>query len=329
MSSRNKYKNIFDNAPVAILVLDYSFLTKIDLKLKKQTVTHIRQYLIENPNLIIKNFHNVKIKEANHNAYELFGVKRKNDLLNAFVKTFTSNATDVLIEQIVSVLKKETRFSGEFKSKFHNNKYLDIFMRLTVIKNKKIPYSHLIVALQDITIWKRLERQLRKRAQLDGLTKLLNHNTIMQRLEEELIRAKRYGLSMSCMMIDMDHFKIINDKFGHQRGDQVLKRVAGMIKNSVRKVDIVGRYGGDEFLLILPETRAKNARYAANRIQRIFTEKLFKYQRIISFHISLSIGITGYPAPKVKDSKDLIALADRAMYTAKKAGRNRIAINLG
>ena len=329
MSVQKKYKDTFNYAPVAILELDYSFLTKIEQQLKKQTVTNIRQFLFEHSYLIINNYHNIRIKEANQNAYDLFGVRNKTELLHSFVKTFATSATDVLIEQVVAILNKEERFGGEFKSKFCNNKFLDIFIRISVVENKKFPYSRIIVALQDITMWKRLERQLRKKAQLDSLTKLLNHNAIMRRLEEELIRAKRYGLSLSCMMIDMDHFKVVNDKFGHQRGDQVLKRVATMIKNSVRTVDIVGRYGGDEFLLVLPETKPMNAKYAANRIQHIFNEKLFRYQKMISFHISLSIGITGYPSSKVKDSKDLITLADRAMYSAKKAGRNRISINVG
>ena len=152
----------------------------------------------------------------------------------------------------------------------------------------------------DITPWKELERQLRRRSQLDGLTKLYNHNTINRCLEEELIRAKRYGLSLSCIMIDLDHFKIVDDKFGHQRGDNVLKKVAKMIKDCFRKADIVGRYGGDEFLVILPETKTENAKIAAKRIHRIFEEKILKYQQLMSFHISLSMGIAGYPSKKVK-----------------------------
>ena len=99
-----------------------------------------------------------------------------------------------------------------------------------------------------------------------------------------------------------------------------------MIKGCGRKSDVVGRYGGDEFLIILPETTEENAVYAAARIQKIFMEKIFRYQKPATFHISLSIGIAGYPSKNIKDVKDFIALADQAMYAAKKAGRSRAAV---
>lgn len=325
-SIRNKYHLIFDHVPVAILEMDYSSLLDLDRELKHQTVTNIRQFLSEQPHLIRKAFRNVKILDANKAAHQLYGTKNNRQLFLALYKNFTTTVMDLLTEQFVSLLEGETEFSGEFKNKFADRRFTDIFLKVSVPQYASQSFKKVILTLQDITPWKRLERELRKRAQLDGLTRLLNHNTITQRLHEELIRAKRYGLSLSCMMIDLDHFKIINDKFGHQRGDLVLKRVATMIKNCVRTVDLVGRYGGDEFLLILPETKPQNARFAAKRIQGLFENKGFKYQRIISFHIALSIGITGYPDKKVKDSKDLITLADKAMYIAKKAGRNRIGI---
>jgi diguanylate cyclase (GGDEF)-like protein len=323
----DKYRAIFDSCPVAIIQLDYSSLKNLSRQLETQTVTNIRQFLSENPQLVKKTFRSVTLVEANEAAYRLYGVKGKNELLGALRRTFTTTAMDVLVEQFVSVLAGEAEFTGEFKYKsLAAGKIQDVFMRISVPRDHMVTLARVIVTLEDITVWKRIERQLRKRAQLDGLTKLLNHTTIMQRLEEELIRAKRYGLSLSCLMVDLDHFKVINDKFGHPRGDVILRQVATMIKNAVRRVDIVGRYGGDEFLLILPETKPENARFVAMRIHKMFSTKVFKYQQVISFHISLSIGITGYPSKRVKDCKDLISLADKAMYMAKKSGRNRIAI---
>lgn len=321
-----RYKSLFDHSPIAILELDYSSLEKLAQQLKEQTVTNIRQYLTEEVGLVKKTFRDIKILEANQAALDLYKAHNKKQLLNHLVTSFTASAVDILVEHFIALLQGDKAFSGEFKGKFPDQKFQDIFIKVAVTDERDGGFSRVIVTLLDITIWKRLERQLRKRAQLDSLTGLFNHNTIMTRLEEELIRTKRYGLSLSCMMIDLDHFKLINDKFGHPRGDQVLKQVATMIKNCVRNVDIVGRYGGDEFLIVLPETKPRMARFAALRIQNMFANKLFKYQKIISFHIALSIGITGYPAKKVKEAKDLISLADKAMYDAKKLGRNRIAI---
>jgi diguanylate cyclase (GGDEF)-like protein len=325
-AEKSHYQFLFQDCPVASLEMDYSFVKLLGQQLQRQTVTNVRQYLTEYPNLIKKMFHTIKLKSANQEAFRLLSVGHKEKMLSAVISVFTSNATDLLVEQVICLLENKKTFSGEFRCRTGRSSFRDIAVKVAVPSLGKNSLHSVLVTLQDITTWKRLERQLRKRAQLDGLTKLLNHNTVMQRLNEELIRAKRYGLSLSCMMIDMDHFKVVNDKFGHPRGDQVLKRVASMIKNCVRTVDLVGRYGGDEFLIIMPETKAANARYAAMRIQNLFSAKIFHYQRIISFHISLSIGITGYPSKRIKDSKDLIALADKAMYQAKKTGRNRIAL---
>ena len=325
-AAKNHYQFLFQESPVAILEMDYSFVNVLAHQLQRQTVTNVRQYLTEHPNLIKKMFHTIKLKSANREAFNLLGVGHKDKILSAVISVFTSNAADLLVEQVICLLESKMVFSGEFRCRTGRKSFRDIAVKVVVPSVGKSALHSVLMTLQDITTWKRLERQLRKRAQLDGLTKLLNHNTIMQRLNEELIGAKRYGLSLSCMMIDMDHFKVVNDKFGHPRGDQVLKRVSTMIKNCVRNVDLVGRYGGDEFLIIMPETKPANARYAAMRIQNLFSSKIFHYQRIISFHISLSIGITGYPSKRVKDSKDLIALADKAMYQAKKSGRNRIAL---
>ena len=325
-TKKDKYKEIFDHLPVSIIELDYSSLADLHSQLAEQTVTNHRKYLTEHPEVVRKTFRKARVLDFNKCAKDFFGTGSKQLLFARLERVFTGVSIDLLTEQFVSLLAKETVFSGEFKCRSADKKRLhDIFMKIAVPLESENKFSRVIVTLLDISPWKKVERQLRKRAQLDGLTRLLNHNTIMQRLSEELIRAKRYGLSLSCLMIDLDHFKVINDKFGHQRGDLVLKRVAGMIKKCMRTVDLVGRYGGDEFLIILPETKVQNAKYAAQRIQRIFSSQIFKYQKVISFHIALSVGIAGYPAKKIKDERDLIALADKAMYIAKKSGRNRIA----
>ena len=326
MVRKPTYELAMDDVPVAIIQMDYSPLLALAKDLQKQTVTNIRQYLYENQAVVKKTYRKVTVLDANREAMKLFHVSKKKDLSASLQKVFTKTALDLLIEQFISLLEGEKQFTGEIRHTTQSRKSRDVFVRLVIPRKFYKSYSRVVLTLQDITNWKKLERQLRKRAQLDGLTRLLNHSTVMQRLEDELLRSKRYGLSLSCMMIDLDFFKVINDKFGHQRGDQILKRVSRMVFNCFRKVDIVGRYGGDEFLIILPETKPQLAKYAAQRLQRIFSKTMFKYKRVITFHITLSIGIAGYPAKNVKDAKDLAALADKAMYACKMAGRNRIQI---
>jgi len=324
-SSIHRFKQIFDDSPVGIIEMDYSALANFGKKLfgKKSA---IREYIIQNPSKVKAVFSKVKIIEANKAAYALYGAKNKKQLLENFGKVLTTSALDVLSEQFISLLTGECDFKGEFKYRTPKRIFQDVFLSVSVPQENRKNFSRVVLTLQDITTWKRVERQLRKKARLDGLTKLLNQSAITERLEEELIRAKRYGLNLSCMMIDLDFFKVINDKFGHQRGDKILQRVAKMIRGCFRKVDIVGRYGGDEFFVILPETKDRLAKFAAMRLQKIFANTMFKYKRIISFNITLSIGIAGYPSKKIKDAKDFIAWADKAMYQCKMDGRDRIEI---
>jgi len=320
-SEKSSYRHIFDKVPIAIIEIDLDVIQALSQDLKKQTVSHVRKFLSDHQSMVKKAFKDIKILNANQAAFDLWECKNKTDLSERLYNHFQGVSLDVLVEMFISFLQKENVFTSEFKLKTSKRNYLDVFLKAAVEKDN---FRHVLFAFQDITIWKRVERQLRKKSQLDGLTKLYNHNTISERLEEELIRAKRYGLSLSCLMIDLDRFKVINDQFGHQRGDQVLKKVATMIRNCVRKVDLVGRYGGDEFLVVLPETKAGFAKYAAARIQKIFNEKNFRYKNNISFRITLSIGITGFPSKKIKNGKDMISVSDRAMYAAKKSGRNCI-----
>ncbi len=325
-SKYQEYKYLFDCCPTAILEVDYFPLIKLRKQLQAQTVTQIKQYLTEHQSLVRKAFHNIKIAEANAAALTLFHAKSKKDLTQQFIRVFTVYALDLLIDEFDALLKGELTFRGEFKCQIVKRHYVDLFMSLTVPLKSRRDLTAVIVSLNDISHFKKIERQLRKRAQLDGLTSLLNHITIMQRLDQELMRAKRYGLSLSCLMIDLDHFKVINDRLGHPRGDALLKKVAHMIKNCIRKSDIIGRYGGDEFLIILPETTAQNAIHVASRIQKLSLSRIIRDKKIRQFYLSLSIGIAGYPSKRIKDCKDFIALADKAMYDAKKAGRNRVSV---
>ncbi len=156
----------------------------------------------------------------------------------------------------------------------------------------------------------------------DQLTGLYNHNFFYNRLDDEFSRSKRYGVPLSLIMLDIDNFKGINDNFGHRAGDRTLKEVAAMLKKTARKADIVSRYGGEEFAIILPHTNLQGAKGEAERIRQLIYAHT--YAGLKDVKVSTSIGVAAFPSSDIKNSGDLVNLADTALYEAKRNGKNRV-----
>jgi two-component system, cell cycle response regulator len=170
----------------------------------------------------------------------------------------------------------------------------------------------------------RLVQRLKHLAGHDGLTELLNHRHTREQLQREFDRVSRYAGSLSLLMIDIDHFKQVNDRHGHPTGDTVLREVARVVKEAVRAVDVVGRYGGEEFAAILPQTDVQEARLLAERLRKAVEALAVPAPNAI-VRVTISTGIASYPAPNIASPDDLIREADRALYRAKQDGRNRVA----
>jgi|WetSurMetagenome_2_1015567.scaffolds.fasta_scaffold58392_4 diguanylate cyclase (GGDEF)-like protein len=155
----------------------------------------------------------------------------------------------------------------------------------------------------------------------DGLTRLFNHTTCYQRIEMELSRFERYGTIVSLMMIDIDNFKEINDRFGHIEGDRILTVIAGALKTQTRDLDICCRYGGEEFVVILPSTDLREAAILAERLRSKVEQDMPGGRGV-----TVSIGVASC-SEATHTSKALVEKADRALYEAKKEGKNRVAIS--
>ena len=162
-------------------------------------------------------------------------------------------------------------------------------------------------------------------AMTDGLTEVTVRRHFMTRLEGELERSSRLKLKISFLMIDIDDFKSFNDRYGHLVGDVVLKEVADTIKKSIREVDLVGRYGGEEFAVFLTETDESGAFFVAERIRRAIAEREFKAYGE-SLKVTVSIGCATL-APSGKDPAELLETADAALYEAKRLGKNRVHVS--
>lgn len=163
---------------------------------------------------------------------------------------------------------------------------------------------------------------LEKLATTDGLTGIFNHRYFYRRLDEEFIRAERYHIPISTIMLDVDNFKEINDTLGHRVGDHVLKELAVLLKSRIRKSDIVARYGGDEFIILLPQSDREGAETEVNRILRSLSDYNFESMPG-STKLSISYGISTYPDSEILKADDLVAVADRELYTHKAGNRGQ------
>lgn len=166
--------------------------------------------------------------------------------------------------------------------------------------------------------------QLYKLAITDSLTKLYIRRHFEYLLDNELRRSQRYKHSMTLLMMDIDNFKSINDTYGHQIGDEMLKHIAEVILNTVRKIDMPSRYGGEEFAVILPETHKENSKRIAERLRKKISNIIIRTKDKQEVSPTVSIGIASYPLD-TEERSDVIGFADKALYFAKHSGKNCVA----
>jgi diguanylate cyclase (GGDEF)-like protein len=177
--------------------------------------------------------------------------------------------------------------------------------------------NQVATSMQNARMYEVVEEQ----ATTDGLTGLVNHRTFQERFSAMLGRAERRSFAVSLLLTDIDHFKKVNDTYGHPTGDEVLRRVAAILKASARKIDIVARYGGEEFAIVLEGTDRAGARQLAERIRQEVSQQTFASSKG-NFQGTLSIGVASYP-DDAREKAEIIGRADQSLYAAKHGGRNR------
>ncbi len=191
--------------------------------------------------------------------------------------------------------------------------------------------THIVVVSRDITERKELERKVF----VDPLTGVYNYRYVNQRIAEELARAQRYNLNLSLLFVDVDFFKDVNDNIGHQGGNDVLVHIAGILNNTapqpsrpklkLRKTDIVARFGGEEFVVLVPETSKSDACILAERIRSTVESYNFPHlEANPESRITVSVGVAAFPDDSIENPGDLLKKADLAMYEAKHMGRNKV-----
>jgi two-component system cell cycle response regulator len=192
----------------------------------------------------------------------------------------------------------------------------------TVIKSamKAMQRAHLV------EVTKADNARLEQLSRTDPLTQLLNRRALHLQLATEVERVRRYNAPLSVLMIDVDGFKGVNDTYGHHAGDAVLVELSLLLGRAARSVDTVARYGGDEFVIAVPETGETGAMAFAERIRDKIASHLFEIGQATPLRLTVSIGVADFPVPKVETAEDLLECADRALYRAKAAGRNLVSV---
>lgn len=176
---------------------------------------------------------------------------------------------------------------------------------------------------RDITAHKQAEKELERLAQIDELTGVANRRHFMVLAEQELLRTVRYGGQLSVLMMDIDFFKNVNDTYGHHTGDLVIQRLGGLCRETLRAIDVIGRLGGEEFAIVLPQTGSQQAIDVAERLREVIANAEVSLERGMPLHFTVSIGVATLVGTET-NLDTLLGYADKFLYAAKHNGRNRV-----
>lgn len=203
-------------------------------------------------------------------------------------------------------------------------------MWISIIFFFTAPHFIIIIMFADqmLNYWRNREDTIRTLSRTDMLTSLLNRRSIMELLDMEIARTLRHGPPLTIVILDLDHFKRINDTWGHPTGDRVLKEAARVLSASIRKCDMVGRFGGEEFMIMLPDTTLAGAATLIERCRVLLAETTIHADNGDSIHISASFGLASNENRLSLSTETMIKLADEALYRAKAEGRNRLELAL-
>lgn len=333
----------FMSTPVITVKLDSDFKDVVNILNNH----NIRRVIIEdnkhNPIGIITERDILRNVEGSYSRFLEDRLKSAKDILN-FLPEIIIDIVTVGKEKVIQWCNKKAQEEfGEnlidkpithlIPNDYWNNIYTQLIKNNRIEKNqikigekyfeilgyflKPTDTSAIQLILKDITFQVKLSIK-------DHLTNLYNRRYMEEFLVNEFEASRRYGHSFSLVMVDLDNFKQINDTFGHESGDIVLKTVSDIIICNMRKADVVGRYGGEEFLILLPKTIKQNAKKCMEKIRKLINKQRFNFNNH-QIKITASFGISSYPED-CEDIQDLLAISDIRLYRAKRMGKNRIEI---
>ncbi|MCG2585039.1 CHASE domain-containing protein [Massilia sp. TS11] len=323
-AGEERFRSLYDNAPVALWEQDWSAVREAIGLLMHQDVDDIGAYLRERPAEVRRLAGLVRIVDVNAAALNQVGAGTKEVALLGMSQVFDDSAAGAFAAAVAALTEGSQTFHCE--SSFVR---LDGVQRSNEVTLLVMPgHAHLldfvIVSTLDITERKRMDAELLALATTDFLTGLPNRREFMSRLEDELQRVKRnLDEHAAVLMLDIDHFKRVNDEYGHPAGDAVLRQLAGVMRAGARRVDSLGRVGGEEFAILLPGADHGAALAYAERLRQSVADTPMTLPDGRSIHITISIGLGALMAGDATSDIGLVR-ADKGLYLAKEQGRNRV-----
>ena len=314
--SQEHYRRTFRIAAVALWEVDITPLVDRLLPLRAQGPEALRRFLDEHPGFLEEAAQRMQVLQANAAAVELMGATSEQDLIGPFDPRIAADALPAFRRLVLAIGEGSDRFQGEFRCLTCQGETRDVL--LSAALPVAASGGHMILSMTDISRIKELERQLSHSARHDHLTGLANRVLLHDRIEQALARMQRNGSLLALLYLDLDRFKPINDRYGHETGDRVLREVAQRLRQVVRDSDTVCRYGGDEFIILIDDLQHEaDAENIALKLLALLRQPMEIDGR--SLRVDASIGIA--LAPRDGSTPDqLIGQADRAMYRAKQSG---------
>lgn len=308
----------------AILV----FRDVTERKRLEQERARLRAIIEDTPDFVITTNAEGEVIHLNRAARALFGIAEHERPTGRRIDDYYPDWAKRLVwEEGMPTAARHGSWSHESAFLLPDGREVPVSQVLLSHKDVRGDVAYYSTIARDISERKRLEERLHYLATHDLLTGLTNRSHFQKFLADEVERARQDGTRGAVLFIDLDNFKEINDTFGHQKGDEVLTRIAHILKGNLREGDVIARLGGDEFAAVLPRTELREARQVAERLLALFQREVLRSKDRI-FTVRASIGIAPYPHPNAC-AQSLLGEADLAMYAAKRLGGHRISVRHG